>query len=97
MGTKVLLHKAEEWSHEQEWRLICQCNSSEFKQEEFSYAKKKPTAVYLGRKVSPIHEKILRHIAVEKNIPVYKMQIQQDNPVYKLYPEKFLKRNPGAQ
>lgn len=89
MGTKVLLHKAEEWSHEQEWRLICQCNSSEFKQEEFSYAKKKPTAVYLGRRVSPIHEKILRHIAVEKNIPVYKMQIQQDNPVYKLYPEKI--------
>lgn len=43
----------------------------------------------LFQNISPIYEKILRHIAIEKSIPVYKMQIWQDNPVYKLYPEKM--------
>lgn len=87
MPTKILLHKASEWGHEREWRLACSCNSAEFNQQEFSCARKKPTAVYLGRKISPIHEKILRHIAVEKNIPVYKMQIRENESVYKLYPQ----------
>lgn len=87
MPTKILLHKASAWGHECEWRLTCSCNTAEFNQEEFSCAKKKPTAVYLGRKISPIHEKILRHIAVEKNIPVYKMQIREDESTYKLYPQ----------
>lgn len=90
MPTKILLHKANAWSHEQEWRLTCQCNSPDFNQQEFSWAKKRPTAVYLGRKISPIYEKILRHIAIEKNIPVYKMQIQWNDSSYKLYPEKML-------
>lgn len=87
MPTKILLHKANAWGHEREWRLTCSCNSAEFNQQEFSYAQKKPTAVYLGRKISPIHEKILRHIAVEKNIPVYKMQIKEDEATYKLHPQ----------
>ena len=87
MPTKILLHKASAWGHESEWRLTCSCNSAEFIQEEFSWAKKKPTAVYLGRKISPIHEKILRHITVKKNIPVYKMQIREDESTYKLYPQ----------
>lgn len=89
MPTKVLLHKANVWGHEREWRLTCYCNSPDFNQQEFSWAKKKPTAVYLGRKISPIYEKILRHIAVDKNIPVYKMQIQQDDSEYRLHPEKI--------
>lgn len=89
MPTKILLHKASAWGHEREWRLTCNCNSSDFNQQEFSWAKKKPTAVYLGRKISPIYEKILRHIAVDKNIPVYKMQIRQDDSEYRLYPEKI--------
>ena len=90
MPTKVLLHKANAWRHECEWRLTCHCNSSDFNQQEFSWAKKRPTAVYLGRKISPIHEKILCHIAVDKNIPVYKMQICGDNSLYKLHPQKLL-------
>ena len=89
MSTKVLLHKASEWGHEREWRLTCQCNSPEFNQQEFSWAKKKPTGVYLGRKISPIYEKILRHIAVDKNIPVYKMQICTDDSSYRLHPQKL--------
>lgn len=57
MPTKILLHKASAWGHEREWRLTCSCNSAEFNQQEFSCAKKKPTAVYLGRKINPIHER----------------------------------------
>ena len=87
MITKVLLHKASAWKHEQEWRLICTCNSLDFMQQEFSYAIKRPTALYLGRKIKPIHEKILRHIAVEKSIPVYKMVLRNHESSYRLYPE----------
>jgi len=87
MITKILLHKASAWKHEKEWRLICTCNSPDFMQQEFPYATKRPTAIYLGRKISPIYEKILRHIAVEKNIPVYKMTLNNHESSYKLYPE----------
>lgn len=87
MITKVLLHKANSWKHEQEWRLICTCNSPDFMQKEYPYATKRPTALYLGRKIKPIYEKILRHIAVEKNIPVYKMALRNHESSYKLYPE----------
>lgn len=89
MATKILLHKASAWSHEKEWRLTCQCNSPDFNKQEFSYAVKRPNAVYLGQKISPIYEKILRHIAIEKSIPVYKMQIRGDNTSYKLYPQEL--------
>lgn len=87
MITKVLLHKASAWKHEREWRLICTCNSPDFMQQEFPYATKRPTAIYLGRKIKPIYEKILRHIAVEKNIPVYKMTLRNYDSSYKLHPE----------
>ena len=75
MPTKILLHKASAWGHEREWRLTCNCNSSDFNQQEFSWAKKKPTAVYLGRKISPIYEKILRHIALVLTGSFYKKGI----------------------
>lgn len=84
---KVLLHKASVWEHEQEWRLSFNCVSQEINQQEFPYSTKRPSAVYLGRKISPIHEKILRHIAVEKNIPVFKMTINENEEVYKLFPK----------
>lgn len=89
MSSKALLHKASTWKHEKEWRLICSCNSPEFNQQEFSYAEKRPTAVYLGRKISSIHEKILCNIAAEKGIPVYKMELRENERVYKLYPIKI--------
>lgn len=87
MTTKALLHKSSDWSHEKEWRLICQCNAPGFNQQESSSAQKRPTALYLGQKISPIYEKILRHIATEKGIPVYKMQIRWDGLTYELHPQ----------
>ena len=49
-------------------------------------AKKKPAALYLGRNISEPHEKLLRHIAAEKEMPVYKMKIDQNQRDYRLVP-----------
>ena len=87
MPTKALIHKAMVWSHEKEWRLVFTCNSPEVNQQEYPCPKKRPSAVYLGRNISAIHEKILRHIAIEKGIPVYKMVIRENESTYKLHPE----------
>lgn len=86
MSTKVLIHKATNWDHEKEWRLVYY-ERNNLENREFPYIIKQPTGIYLGRNISPIHEKILRHIAVEKEIPVYKMAIHTDDPTYNLYAE----------
>ena len=44
---------------------------------------KKPVAVYLGRKISSINEKIIKDIAREKGIECYKMELNQSQ-TYKL-------------
>ena len=86
MSSKIILHKSTSWRHEKEWRMIYSCNPQINGQEKFVWAKKRPTAVYLGRKISPFNEKLLRHIAVEKGIPVYKMEMNHEQSSYKLVP-----------
>ena len=86
MATKVLIHKATDWEHEKEWRLVYY-ERNNLGNEDFPYITKQPTGIYLGQNISSIHEKILRHIAVEKGIPVYKMAIHMDDPTYNLHPE----------
>lgn len=66
MSTKVLLHKSSLWKHEYEWRLIYTCKLNDSLSEKFLSAKKRPMALYLGRKISKINEKVLCHIAIEK-------------------------------
>ena len=87
MSSKIILHKSTSWKHEKEWRMIYSCNLQIDRQEKFVWAKKRPTAVYLGRKISPLNEKLLRHIAVEKGIPVYKMAMNHEQSSYKLVPQ----------
>lgn len=84
MSTKVLLQKADNWSHEKEWRMIYP--ESGRQDVKYPYTKNKATAIYLGRNISSIHEKILRYIASEKGIPVYKMTISQEDAIYKFRP-----------
>ena len=86
MQTKVLLHKSTDWKHEQEWRLIFSNRSPANMQQGHPCAKKKPVALYLGRNISEPHEKLLRHIAAEKEIPVYKMEIDHHQRDYRLNP-----------
>lgn len=84
MLTKILIHKAEAWQLEREWRLVCSCNSSQYYDEQYSYAIKAPTALYLGSKISPVNEKLLCYLAREKDIPVYKMSTPHNSPQYRL-------------
>lgn len=87
MTAKALIHKATYWRHEKEWRLIFYEKSALHL--EHPCLTKQPYAIYLGRNISKIHEKILRHIAVEKGIPAYRMTVRDDNPLYELYPQQL--------
>lgn len=88
VSTKVALHKSVEWSREGEWRVFCSsANDDAFSRASHGYFTKKPSALYLGRRISSIYEHILRNIAKEKGIPVYKMQLMDDSPSYELIPK----------
>lgn len=87
MATKIALHKSREWEREAEWRLFCTSNDDmEFQNAKHGYIIKKPVAVYLGRRISPVYERLLKELAKDKNIPVYKMQLDDKSPTYKLHP-----------
>lgn len=90
-SSKVAIHKSTEWRHEKEWRLFCSSQDSNFNQEKHSAISKTPSAIYLGRNISQINEKILTRIANEKCIPVYKMVIPEDSRKYKLIPKLISK------
>jgi len=87
MCSKVLIHKSSNWRHEKEWRLIYYRKDGQ--SQKYPYVIKKPTAVYLGRHISAINEKILCQIAAEKGIPVYKMTVRENNPTYKLVSQRI--------
>lgn len=83
MVTKISLQKSKEWERETEWRLfVSSMNDFEFMNAKHGCCIKKPTAIYLGRRIKPINEKILRKLAEEKNIPVYKMKLDDESPTY---------------
>lgn len=76
--------KSLEWEPEREWRLFGTTTSVEATNASNIVLKIKPSEIYLGRKISPIHEKVLRDIAAEKGIPVFKMFIDDDSSEYNL-------------
>ena len=83
--TKAALYKSKEWEKEEEWRLFCTSNDDQgFQTSKHGVCIKKPTGLYLGRRISPINEKILRSIASEKGIPVYKMELNERVATYEL-------------
>ena len=83
MSRKVALIKSKEWSYEREWRLFYQLSKG-YDVEQHSWVKYKPSAIYLGRNISDINQKILIGIAKEKDVPVYRMYIDDRNSKYKL-------------
>ncbi len=86
--TKIALSKSNEWAYEKEWRLFCMSQDQEFFTEEHSYFVMRPTALYLGRRISPINEKILVGIAKEKRLPIYKMALDDESFSYDLVAEE---------
>lgn len=88
MATKISLYKSTEWEKEAEWRLFCtSVNDVTFQREQHSYCIKKPTAIYLGRRISQINEKILRKLAEDKALPVYRMKLDDNSVSYHLIVE----------
>lgn len=67
------LYKSKEWKYEREWRII-EIDKSKSKT---PYNRKVPRvkAIYLGAKISPVNERILKEIAKRKGVPIYKMEL----------------------
>lgn len=83
MPRKVALIKSKEWAYEKEWRLFYQLSKG-YDPEQHSCIKYKPSAIYLGRNISDINQKILVDIAKEKDLPVYRMYIDERSRKYRL-------------
>ena len=65
---KIMIHKSTEWKSEHEWRLMGTFATPALLSEEHTFVKKKASAIYLGRKISPIYARLLLDIAREKRI-----------------------------
>ena len=87
LPTKISLFKSTDWRQEAEWRLFCFSNDNAFLTPAHASFTLKPTALYLGREISSIYEKILSDIAREKGIRVYKMRLDDESPTYELIAE----------
>ncbi len=86
MISKIALYKSLVWQYEKEWRVFCESKDvdHQFQMSSHGCFIKKPTAVYLGRRISTVNEKLLRMLADEKGLPVYKMKLDDASPSYDL-------------
>lgn len=92
MSTKLALKKSSEWKSEKEWRMFWGSNNPNLIGEKFCCVIHKPSAVYLGRKISKINEKIIVDIAKEKGLPVYKIDFNESSRKYNLKAYRYNKR-----
>ena len=70
--TKIIVHKAKDWEKEREWRVIyTNPYDPTFLHKECAYVTKKPTAIYLGRKISQPNQKFLTDVANEKGYKIF--------------------------
>ena len=83
MPRKVALIKSKEWAYEKEWHLFYQLNKG-YDSEQHSCIKYKPSAIYWGRNISDINQKILVDIAKEKDVLAYRMYIYDRSRKYSL-------------
>ena len=84
MVTKLALNKSSEWRPEREWRMFYISNDLLEGNQPHSFVHYRPSAVYLGRKISELNQKVIVDIAKEKHIPVYKMGFNDKSREYKL-------------
>ena len=90
MPTKIALYKSKDWKQEREWRLFFIPRNDLLFQEKHNKVIIKPSAIYLGRKISAFNQKIITDIALEKNIPVYKMSLNEVSNTYRLKKTKLI-------
>jgi len=82
--TKAALHKSNDWSYENEWRIICSTPNLAVEQKDRYPIKKPPIAIYFGSQIPNFYRKILIHIADEKGIPKYQMYVKDYSSQYEL-------------
>ena len=81
-GVLAAIYKAEDWAYEQEWRLVFPV----FNNDE-NYLMPRPSAIYLGARMSSNDEEKIVGIAKGKNIPVYKMKLAHNR--FELLSEQY--------
>lgn len=81
---KCALHKSVDWKYEQEWRLISIKKDMTTAAPSGICITKKPTALYLGSNISETYKKIMMNLAMEKNIPVYQMFLDDASEKFRL-------------
>ena len=86
MYTKALIHKSESWCHEKEWRLTLVDLSGK----EHPSIQYEPTAIYLGCRTSEINAKKIESIASKRGIPLYKMEVVDQDMSYSLQPVRLM-------
>jgi len=89
MVTKVALQKSTEWAYEKEWRIIYTNSDVATQLKANAPFSASPVAIYLGRRISYLNERLLKDIAAEKGIPVYKMSLDDNSPTYRLIPKQI--------
>ena len=82
MSTKLAIKKSNDWKSEKEWRLFFASSNIELNSNPFVSVTLKPSAVYIGRKISAFNKKIILDIAREKNIPAFQMDIDENSDKY---------------
>lgn len=90
MSTKLAIIKSNDWKSEKEWRLVFSSNIIRLNSEAFVSVPYKPSAVYLGRKISEFNKKIILDIAREKNIPAFQMDIDENSDKYSMKKRKLI-------
>lgn len=88
MQTKIVLQKSKDWQPEKEWRLSVNYNTPNYLTDKKTCVRKSPCALYLGRKIKETDELILRNIAYQQQIPVYKMEMDYSSDEYLLKPKE---------
>lgn len=73
METLPALHKSCEWQYEKEWRLVIPNSTKEIPNWNIDVGK--PTAIYLGAKMSDEDAVVVSFIAKTKHIPVFRMRM----------------------
>lgn len=76
------IFKSPDWSYESEWRLVHLTGMDDIPDKNMPISK--PSALYLGSKISKEDEETLKEIAKRKEIPVFKMQLSPNE--FKMVP-----------
>nr|VFJ88442.1 MAG: Protein of unknown function (DUF2971) [Candidatus Kentron sp. H]VFJ92827.1 MAG: Protein of unknown function (DUF2971) [Candidatus Kentron sp. H]VFJ94786.1 MAG: Protein of unknown function (DUF2971) [Candidatus Kentron sp. H] len=83
-GLIAAIHKSPDWSYENEWRFVLLWDEA-FPNR--NYPMPKPSAVYVGSRITPENKARLSEIAAKKRIPIYRMDLSTSE--FKLVPHEM--------